>query len=201
MSKGNGDAPEANLEELTAAVKNIISALKPGAVRLKPRDRQRLKGVGPKIMGFIMRAFAHAMQSPQFLPEDLTLEKYERHVDKMQKWGAFNAACDQLREYSGNGFIMASDAAYADSRAFYGTARNASKRRLDGAEAVHRDLAGFFKPREAREGPPTLKEQKRDALALIDGRKDGEMLIKNVKPKLEGGEREVIVRKKTGNEE
>jgi len=39
---------------------------------------------------------------------------------------------------------------------------------------------------------PTQKKVKRDIDALLHGRKDGEVIIKNVKPKTSGGKHEVI---------
>ena len=39
---------------------------------------------------------------------------------------------------------------------------------------------------------PTQKKVKRDVDALLHGRKDGKVVIKNVKPKVSGGKREVI---------
>ena len=39
---------------------------------------------------------------------------------------------------------------------------------------------------------PTQKQAKRDVDALLRGRKDGEVIIKNLKPKVSGGKHEVI---------
>jgi ribosomal protein S24E len=41
-------------------------------------------------------------------------------------------------------------------------------------------------------GQPTKKKVKRDINALMRGTKDGEVIIKNIKPKTSGGTHEVI---------
>jgi len=39
---------------------------------------------------------------------------------------------------------------------------------------------------------PTQKKIKRDMDALLNGKKDGEVIIKNIKPKTTGGKHEII---------
>jgi hypothetical protein len=53
-------------------------------------------------------------------------------------------------------------------------------------------LETFFKRRRAAAKPPTEAEELRRARSLIMGRTEGEMVIKNVKPKMSGGVHEVI---------
>jgi hypothetical protein len=53
-------------------------------------------------------------------------------------------------------------------------------------------LETFFKRRRVTAKPPTEAEELRRARSLIMGRTEGEMVIKNVKPKMSGGVHEVI---------
>jgi hypothetical protein len=41
----------------------------------------------------------------------------------------------------------------------------------------------------------TKKEEEREVMGILSGRREGEVLVKNIKPKLVGGEHEVIERK------
>ena len=45
---------------------------------------------------------------------------------------------------------------------------------------------------ELGEAAPTQKKAKRDVDALLKGKKDGKVVIENIKPKLTGGKHEVI---------
>ena len=47
-------------------------------------------------------------------------------------------------------------------------------------------------PHETEDGAPTQKKAKRDAIALIEGKKAGKMILENTKPKMTGGKREII---------
>ena len=65
--------------------------------------------------------------------------------------------------------------------------------RVDAAESIYNELHEFFRNMGQHEtAEPTQKKIKRDVDALLHGRKDGEVIIKNIKPKTTGGKRKVI---------
>jgi hypothetical protein len=49
------------------------------------------------------------------------------------------------------------------------------------------------------EGEPTKKKLKRDMNALLSGRRDGKLVIENIKPKVTGGTHKVLDEKITDN--
>jgi hypothetical protein len=57
---------------------------------------------------------------------------------------------------------------------------------------VFRMLQPFFKKTRRTSGEPTEKEIERDLHALIHGKKDGKIVVENVKPKLTGGTHKVV---------
>ena len=83
---------------------------------------------------------------------------------------------------------------YTDALEFYDSVRSAAKRRIDAAESIHSELAVFFeaKGRRGESEEPTEKELKRDMNALLHGKKDGKIVIENIKPKISGGKHKVI---------
>ena len=76
------------------------------------------------------------------------------------------------------------------SHRIYG--RDAAYRRIDAAESIYNELHTFFyhRPREGEQ--PTRKKVKRDFNALERGTKNGEIIVKNIKPKITNGKHEVI---------
>jgi hypothetical protein len=71
--------------------------------------------------------------------------------------------------------------------------RDAARRRVPGAAALLKMLQPFFKPtRQKEEEEPTEEEVERDLKALLHGKKEGEIIVKNVKPTTSGGVHEVI---------
>jgi hypothetical protein len=85
---------------------------------------------------------------------------------------------------------------YTDSLEFYAMTREAAKRRIDPAETIYNDLKPFFRRHRKTEGGhagvPTKKKAMRDANALLDGKRDGKIVIENIGAKTTGGKHKVI---------
>jgi hypothetical protein len=191
--------PASLIEELNAALAAVRDKAGPYAARLRPLDRQRLRGVGIKKRGFIDSAYSLAAENPQLLPAFLTVEKFQRDNEYFAGIRALFDICEQLRDYARNLTMLASDTVYTDALRFYAAAREAAKRRVAGAETVHRKLEPFFTRPEAAGEAPTEKKLKRDANALLRGGRDGKIVIENAAPKAAGGGRRVIDEKFDGN--
>ncbi|MCL1958233.1 MAG: hypothetical protein FWF68_01390, partial [Spirochaetes bacterium] len=159
---------------------------------LRALDRKRLNGVGLKKLGFIGRALLLAAENSEFLPHYLTLQKFQ---DDNQYFLSLRSAFDvlmQVREILWNVIIEASDILYTDALEYYASVREAAKRRVDPAETLFNDLAVFFK-RGTRTGEePTERKTLTDTKALLHGKKDGKIIIENIKPHLTGGKHKVI---------
>jgi hypothetical protein len=78
-------------------------------------------------------------------------------------------------------------------------AREASIKGIGGCENIYNDLFKFFKKKKRADAAPTREEVMRDVNALLSGKKDGEVIIRNLKPKVSGGKHEVIEEKFTTN--
>ena len=85
-----------------------------------------------------------------------------------------------------------SSAPGTDALEFYDSVSSAAKRRIDAAESIHSELAVFFERGRYKGDEPTEEEEIKDAKALIKGKKDGKMVIENIKPKMTGGKHKVI---------
>jgi hypothetical protein len=71
--------------------------------------------------------------------------------------------------------------------------REAAKRRMDAAETLYEELRTSFEGKGKKtEDEPTEKELLRDAKSVTRGKKDGRIVIENVKPHLTGGKHRVI---------
>jgi hypothetical protein len=102
--------------------------------------------------------------------------------------------CRSLEEKAWNINIKAGDTVFTDSPEFYSLVKDAARRRVASAETLYAELHGFFRGMgpHGTEEAPTEKKIKRDVDALLHGRKDGEIIIKNIRPKASGGKHEVI---------
>jgi hypothetical protein len=164
------------------------------AAHMRALDRRRLNGVGIKKQGFIERALMLAVDNPEFLPHFLPLEKFQEdnaHFIGLRQLFDINR---QIQELLWNLIMQAADMVYTDALEFYAMVREASSRRIDAAESIHSELAAFFESRGRRgeSGEPTDEEVEQDMKALLRGKKDGKIVIENIKPKISGGKHKVI---------
>ena len=177
---------------VTGDVQYLAGFLEQYAAHLRALDRMRHNGVGIQRQGFIERALILARENPEYLPHWLSVQKFEDDTALFVALRALASAIKQLQELSWNITVEGADMAYTDALEFYSQVQDAANRRVDAAEALYADLHPFFRhgPREGEE--PTKKKAKKDANAIIDGRKDGKVVAVNVKPKLTGGKRKIV---------
>jgi hypothetical protein len=177
---------------------SIMEKLEKYGAGLRPLDRRRLNGVGVVTRGFIEDAYDAAMETPVFLPQYLPAKKFSADYARFAIADAAYIACSQVREILWNITLTSADTAYQDALKYYGVVREAFKDGVAPSETIHKKLFPFFRKTKIEGRDPTQKELERDAKALIEGKKDGEMLIKNTKPKIIKGEHKVIDKKYDG---
>jgi len=183
------------VNEITNNVLYLIQWLESYAANLRALDRQRHNGVGLKRLGFIEAAFRISTKFPQYFPHWLDTEKFQSDLDLFNAIRSLVEVCRSLEEKAWNINVESSDMIYTDALEYYSQVQDAAKRRIDSAESIYAELHSFFRrgPMESANGEaPTEKKIKRDVNALLKGKKDGEVIIKNIKPKTAGGEHEVI---------
>ena len=192
----NPNVPKTLIEMLTHDMGAIKEMLESFAAHLRSLDRKRLNGVGIKKQGFIERAFEFTQENPEFLPHYLTEEKFEEDGEYFLSFRMLVDLTDQIRELLWNITIESSDVWYTDALEFYSAVKEAAKRRVDPAETIYNALEVFFRKskRLGDDGKPILTKKKleRDERAVASGKKDGRIVIENVRPKMTGGVHKVI---------
>jgi hypothetical protein len=188
----NPDIPGLAMAQVAMKFDEIKTELDKYAAHLRALDRKRLNGVGMKKQGFIERAYDYAFNNSEFLPHYLTLKKFYDDNQYFINIRSIFETSKQVQEIIWNITIQSADIAYTDALEFYASVREAAKRRVDAAETIYRDLETFFKRAKKAEGEPTERKTLTDAKALIHGKRDGKIIIENVKPKLSGGTHKVV---------
>jgi hypothetical protein len=165
------------------------------SAHLRALDRKRLNGVGIIKLGFIGRALQLAAENPEFLPHWLSLQKFQNDNNYFLALRSSYDVINQVKEILWNIIIEAADVLYTDALEYYSQVGDAKKRRIDPAETLYNDLSTHFKRKKSLtedESEPTGKQLMRDAKAIARGKKDGKIVIENIKPKLTGGSHKVI---------
>jgi hypothetical protein len=186
-------SPTVNLvNSITQDVLYLITELSNYAANLRALDRQRHNGVGLRRLGFIEAAFRLSSKFPQYFLHWLNTAKFQADLDLFNAVRSLVEVCRSLEEKAWNINVEASDMVYTDALEYYSQVQDAAERRIDSAESIYNELHGFFRHGSRNGEEPTEKQIKRDVNSLLHGKKDGEVIIKNIKPKTTGGKHEVI---------
>jgi len=157
-----------------------------------PTERMRKNGLGIRNYGFTRVAYANALRNPQFVPSYLIMSTWDDAMTDFQRkrdiWGWLRQFIQLVRD----GMRVPADAAYGFALEYYGALREAARRAVPGAEAEFAELRPFFKRARRTGTEPTDMEIERDLHALLHGKKDGEVVVRNERPHLTGGKREVL---------
>jgi hypothetical protein len=188
----NQAVPDALIEKMERLFAEIREILEEHAAHLKALDRKRLLGVGIKTQGFIKRIQAIAKFNPQFIPYYLSPEKLREDYDYYTKFLSLYEGSKQINELLWNITILSGHVTKTDSLGYYATLREAAKRGIDPAETLYKEMEVFYKKTGRAEDKPTVKKVLSHADALMHGKRDGEIVIKNVSPKVTGGAHEII---------
>jgi hypothetical protein len=185
------------IDAITDEILSLMSTLDHYAANLRALDRQRHNGVGLKRLGFIEAAFRISSKFPQYFPHWLNTAKFQDDLDLFNSIRSLVEVCRSLEEKAWNINVESSDMIYTNALEYYSQVQDAAKRRIDSAESLYSELHGFFRHSTTENGfgeraAPAQKKTKRDINALMKGKKDGEVIIRNINPKFIAGKREVI---------
>jgi hypothetical protein len=190
----NPELPFQTLQQMQGMVSAVRDEIENYSAHLRSLDRKRLNGVGVRKLGFIGRALQLAAENPEFLPHWLDLDKFQHDNNYYLALRSVYDIVKTLKEIFWNIVLEAADILYTDALEYYSQVKDAAKRRIDPAETLCAELKTLFERPSSKdeESQPTEKKAKRDFDALLHGKKDGKIIIENVKPKLTGGKHTII---------
>jgi hypothetical protein len=186
--------PNQELEDLNERLESIFEDYMTFApeTALSDAERRRLLGSGVRRYGFIDKTSDVASSNLEFAPPylDLTaLKKYLRDIENLRN---ISVTLKQLSRLNSDLFLIISDEAFRLALMYYNSVRDASRRRVPGAEAVFETLRLFFQRSSRATDEPTEMELKHDVNALLQGKKDGKIIIENETPQKTRGKHVVI---------
>jgi len=158
-----------------------------------PIERMRMNGMGMKNLGFAHTAYANARRNPTFVPAYLDMEAWTEAISDFEAKRDILGVIRQLNQQVQDGLRVPADAAYGFALEYYASIKEAAKRKVAGAQSEYAELSPFFKNRGhwRAQSEPTAAEVERDVHALLHGKKDGEVIVRNERPHLVGGVRKV----------
>jgi len=190
------DGLSINAEDINNMIDDIQSLMK-GFVLIteglsRPSDRFRKLGSGIRRYGFIDKTSDLAETNPQFSPAYFTSAELKSLVRDIELCRNLSNVLNQFSRVVQDSLLLYGDQAFSLALLYYQSVRELSRRNIPGAQEVFRALEPFFRTKRRPADEPTEEEVERDVKALLHGTKEGEVVVKNEKPHLEGGKRTVV---------
>jgi hypothetical protein len=139
--------PDADLQQIQAALQVLEDKLNPQLVDLGPEQRRRLAKLGPRSVDFVSRAMVHLREMPQYRPGFLDLDEFQRDLDALALLGTLQLklvkACDLVED----SLMLAGSEAYKSALATYDALKSAAKLGSLDAKVAADDLAIRLPPR------------------------------------------------------
>ena len=186
--------PDNELETFNESLITILEGFMEFApdTAMSGAERQRMLGSGVRRYGFIDKVSDIAKVNPEFIPPFLDIDELKKAIRDIEDLRNISVTLQQLLQVNNDLFLIISNNAFRLALMYYNTVRDASRRRVPGAEALFRMLQPFFRrPRRTGE-EPTEMELERDVKALLHGKKDGRIVIENETPRVQRGKHLVV---------
>jgi hypothetical protein len=184
--------PDDLLKKTMDALKSLMDSFKNiSNNNLTDTQRRRKIGAGVKNYDFIEKTAELIKANPRyaqfFEPVDLinSIRNYDKCCDVSVILQAFDRSVT-------NSALVYSTAAYTMSLIAYNTLKELSRRGDSAAAELFKALQPFFKKTKRDPAKLTEKKLEKEARALLRGKKEGRIVVENIKPKLTGGKRKVI---------
>jgi len=193
-SKDMVTPPPLALEKLQTLLNGANTLLQDNSpdVALSEAERRRLLGSGVRRYGFIDKVSDFAVANPDFIPPYMDEQALKDAIRQIELLRDVSANLQQMLRITNDDLLIVGDEAYRIALMYYNSVKEAANRRVPGAEAIFRILRAFFSRSRRAKDAPTEMEVERDVKALLHGKKDGEIIVKNETPQTTGGVHEVI---------
>jgi len=167
---------------------------------LTDAQRRRKIGAGVRNYGFIEKVADLAEANPQYA-QFFDLNSLRNAIMNFDLCRNQLVQLQSFIRSTSNTMLIFSNDGYGMSLIFYNIVKDMGRRGDPTAAALYRILQPFFKRPKRSAGPLTEKETERELHALLHSKKDGKLIVENIKPKLTGGVHKVIEEKFTDTEQ
>lgn len=148
---------DAQWQEAETAVQTLKKLFENQLVTLTPEQRRAISKMGDGSLSFTEKAADYAKSNPEFLPPFIKLEEFESDLKASRMLNNLLQSLSQLTSQIDDSMMMAGSEAFTAARAYYATAKTASKANAAGAKVIVSDLsvrfAGQGKSQEQPEEP------------------------------------------------
>jgi len=186
--------PLSELQQLKIDIQEAIVELDAflPSVAMSDAERQRLLGSGVRRYGFIDKVSDFASANPGFIPPFMDVNTLKDLIRQIELLRDISIYLQQLLRTTRDNLLLTGDEAFRLALMYYNTVRDASRRRVPDAEVIFKALQLFFRRSRRPGDEPTETGVERDLRAVLQGRKDGKILVESERPVTTGGKRVLV---------
>jgi hypothetical protein len=177
---------------ITQAVSNLQAQFRPFQKPLSPKERKRLMGTSYKSRSFVEQAYANIKANPNLVPNYIDMAQFEADMEAFEKKSYLDEILKQFEREVSDSELSDGDKVRRIALLYYNNLKTLARGGVPGAEAALEALEKYFKSRKRKTEKPTQKEVMRDARALLEGKKEGKVVISNELPVTTGNKSEVV---------
>jgi hypothetical protein len=184
--------PQDIMEDTKESIQNLMEGFRNvSSNNLNAIQRRRKIGAGIRNYGFIEKVADFAETKPQFAQffSPVDLRNCVRNFDICREIALL---LQSFARMVSNTMLVYSDEGFGMSLIYYNSVKEMARRGDPSAMELLRALQPFFKRPKRSSEEPTEKELERDLHSLIHGKKDGKIVVENIKPKLTGGVHKIV---------
>ncbi|MDR3094021.1 MAG: hypothetical protein LBU62_05185 [Bacteroidales bacterium] len=134
---------EAEKKEILAALNVLNTKLLPKLTELAQGEVRELPVMGDKSYGFVFKALEYAKQYPEYASL-IDVEEFEKDVNSVGLLREIHVPLAQLTKKVHDTMTLAGSEAYVSGLAYYGTSKEAMKRKLPNAVLITEELSKRF---------------------------------------------------------
>ncbi|MBC8084955.1 MAG: hypothetical protein H7Z21_17295 [Hymenobacter sp.] len=147
---------DADYQKINEAITTLENLLQPLLITLTGRELQRLAKASNGTLPFIQQALDLAEQQPQFAPGYLNIPGLRLDLTAWQQLSRVQRRLQPLAANLNSTTAKLGSEAYVTSLAYYGSAQEAGKRGVSGAQPIVDVLKARFEQNAARKDEPKI---------------------------------------------
>ena len=181
----------ADIERILADFWNVLDMV----TNMTGQQRRQLISARSRNYGFINKAYAIALENPNFRPANFSFEDMTKNLDILHQSRQLSLVLEQLTLINNDLLLISCNVSYRNALRINNNLREQSRAGIAGARPLYDELLQFFtlhRRGRSADTEQTEKELEHDFHSLIHGHSDGEMIIKNESPHQSGGVHEVV---------
>jgi len=178
-----------DIYESLLGISTSLQALIPE--KLTTSVRRQYQGAGVRRYGLMDKTMDYATEFIQFVPPTFSLQNLKGSMLNIEALRDIQILVEKISRLVNDGLLINGNQAYDETLMYYTSVRDQARRNVPGAKGLYDQLRALFTSK-SKGDKITEPEIERDVKALLHGKKDGEIIIKNEKPHLTGGKHEVV---------